>query len=164
MYQRVCCKHWPSWASVGRAVSKNVIVTTSTVSYLTTTGNNAVCTRLGWRSLIVKSVVNKYWKTLQGAFDKGWYDMRPVSRVNALKYGQTNNLTMFGTNIGMPVVLMRCQNQHSFWITGKLALNLRNSSFICPEIVLSVLHTHTHTQADKTLILQLNLQIFRPFY
>lgn len=41
-------------------------------------------------------VFNKYWKTLQGTFDKGRYDMHPVSAVNAPKRGQTNNLTLFG--------------------------------------------------------------------
>lgn len=45
-----------------------------------TRGNRVVCLRLCLTSL----VVNKYWKVLEGTLDKGRYDMRPVSLVNAL--------------------------------------------------------------------------------
>lgn len=47
-----------------------------------------------------------------------WFDMCPISLVEALKWGQTNNPTRSGTNIMMEVVLINCQNLHSHWITG----------------------------------------------
>lgn len=103
-----------------------------------TRGDTVVCLRLGWTSLLDKIVVIKYWNVLEGTFDIGWYDMCPVSLVNAPKWDQTNNLTLCGANIRLPLAMIRCQNQHSHWIAGlKPGLDLRKielNSFISLQV------------------------------